>query len=237
VGPGADDVRSRYNTDPTTDFHALVQQIVKQVVNLELERPLVKNVNFGTVYGMGEPGLARYINVPLRKARELLAAIHRAAPFLRSTMDATMAEANRLGYITTILGRRSRFELWVPGGYDEDAIPLPYEKAVIQYLNPQRAYIHKALNRRLQGSAADLIKVAMLKCWEGGLFDETGVPRLTVHDELDFSDPGGKDDVFREILHVMETAIPFKVPVKVGNEIGPSWGQVEEGVDNQVLSR
>jgi DNA polymerase-1 len=72
-----------------------------------------------------------------------------------------------------------------------------------------------------------MMKVAMLKCYKDGVFDETGVPRLTVHDELDFSDPGGKDRAFKEMAHIMETALPLKIPVKVDSEIGPDWGHVE----------
>src|SRR5512139_480901 len=225
VGPMSDEVRARYNNDPTTDFHIMMQDIIRTVAGLELERPLVKNINFGSVYGMGLPGLARYLNLPFKKAKALFAAIHKAAPFMRSTMDATMAEASQLGFITTIMGRRSRFDLWVPEQYSESAKPLPYERAILTYLNPRRAYVHKALNRRLQGSAADLIKMAMLRCWEDGIFSETGVPRLTVHDELDFSDPGGKETAFAEVKRIMETAIPFNVPIKVGDEFGPSWGE------------
>lgn len=228
VGPGSEDVRNQYNQNPLVDFHVMVQELIKAIVRLELERPLVKNINFGTVYGMGEPGLARYLKLPLKKAKELFEAIHKGAPFLKSTMEATMAEADALGFITTILGRRSRFDLWVPAHYTKKAKPLPFEQAVVSYTSPRRAYLHKSLNRRLQGSAADLIKMAMLLCWEGGQFREVGVPRLTVHDELDFSDPGGKDHVYRDIVNIMETAIRFRVPVKVGWEVGPTWGQVEE---------
>jgi DNA polymerase I-like protein with 3'-5' exonuclease and polymerase domains len=230
VGPGADEVRHRYQSDPTTDFHTIVQELIRTIAKQELDRPLVKNVNFGVTYGMGEPGLARDINLPIGKAKELFAAIHGAAPFLKATMDATMREADELGYITTVLGRRSRFNLWEPAYYQGDHRPkaLPYDKAILAYRNPRRAYLHKSLNRRLQGSAADLIKMAMLKAWEGGVFDETGVPRLTVHDELDFSDPGGADTAFRELYHIMETAIPFKVPIQVGVEVGPSWGTVQK---------
>lgn len=228
VGTGSQEVRARYQNDPTTDFHVAVQDLIREIVGLEIERSRVKNVNFGATYGMGERKLAQQLGLNPKQAKELFKAIHTAAPFLRDTMDATMQEADRLGYITTILGRRSRFDMWVPKNYDEDAIPLPWDQAVVRYSNPQRAYLHKALNRRLQGSAADLIKKAMLDCWKGGLFAETGVPRLTVHDELDFSDPGGKDHVFQEIFRVMETAIQFRVPVQVGVEVGPSWGEVEE---------
>jgi DNA polymerase I-like protein with 3'-5' exonuclease and polymerase domains len=228
VGPGSEGVRARYNSDPNTDFHVMVQSIIREVVGLELDRSSVKTTNFGTVYGMGERKLQRSLNLSKQESKELMAAIHNGAPFMRSTMDACMEEAGKLGYITTILGRRSRFDLWVPEKYSEDAIPLPWERAILSYRSPVRAYLHKALNRRLQGSAADLIKKAMLMCWEGGVFAETGVPRLTVHDELDFSDPGGKDEAFREMVHIMETAIPFNVPIKVGCDVGPSWGEVTE---------
>jgi len=226
VGEGADEVRRRYIEEPNTDFHALVQQIIRDVAHQEHERPLVKNVNFGTIYGMGITTLAEYLGLSRTDAEALLKALHTAAPFMRTTMDATMAEAAELGYITTIKGRRSRFDLWVPGHYSPDAKPLPFNDAILSYRNPERAYLYKALNRRLQGSAADLIKEAMLQCWEGGIFRETGVPRLTVHDELDFSDPGDKEEAFDAMKHVMETAILFNVPVQVGTEVGPSWGQV-----------
>jgi len=175
---------------------------------------------------MGITTLTEYLNLTRHEAKDLLEAMHSAAPFMRSTMDATMEEAAYFGYITTILGRRSRFDLWVPEKWSEDVKPLPYNEALLAYRNPKRAYLHKALNRRLQGSAADLIKAAMLKAWEDGIFDETGVPRLTVHDELDFSDPGGKEEAFKALVDVMENAVTFRVPVKVDLEIGPSWGEV-----------
>lgn len=230
VGPKSDDLRAQYNNDPNVDFHRMVQQIIFSVTGKLGEpddRPIVKNINFGSTYGMGPRKVESYLNLPPAQAKELMQEIHAAAPFLRATMDATMAEAESLGYITTILGRRSRFDLWVPREYAPDAKPLPYDRAILAYRNPQRAYLHKSLNRRLQGSAADLIKKAMLDCWESGVFDETGVPRLTVHDELDFSDPGGKDEAFAEMAHIMETAVRFRVPVKVDLEVGPSWGEVQ----------
>ena len=104
---------------------------------------------------------------------------------------------------------------------------MPYERAILEYGQLRRAYTHKALNRRLQGSAADLMKKAMLDCWKQGIFAETGVPRLTVHDELDFSDPGGKDKAFGEMQRIMETAIPLRIPVKADGECGPDWGHVK----------
>ena len=92
------------------------------------------------------------------------------------------------------------------------------------YPDIHRAYTHKALNRRLQGSAADQMKKAMWLCWTNGIFDETGVPRLTIHDELDFSDPGGKDKAFAEMRRMMEVAVDLSIPVKADYEVGPDWG-------------
>lgn len=228
VGDGADDVRRQYNNDPDTDFHVAVQQIIKAVVGLDLDRPLVKNINFGSTYGMGKKRLSGYLGLTKKQAYELFDAIHKAAPFLRETMDTTSHEAERLGYITTIMGRRSRFNLYVPGHYDKAAKPVPFDKAILMYANPKRAYTHKALNRRLQGSAADLLKKAMLDCYQGGLFDEVGVPRLTVHDELDFSVSEPNPEAFRAIYDVMENAIQFRVPIRVSVEDGPNWGEVKE---------
>ena len=68
----------------------------------------------------------------------------------------------------------------------------------------------------------------MLKCYQDGIFDATGVPRLTVHDELNFSDPGGREDAFKEKLYVMETALSLKIPIKADAEIGENWGHVKE---------
>jgi hypothetical protein len=181
-----------------------------------------------TLYGMGKKKLARSLGLSSTRAQTLFDAIHHAAPFLRDTMDVTGKEADENGFITTILGRRSRFEKFVPGHYDETAIPLPYEQAILRYGNPKRAYLHKALNRRLQGSAADLLKKAMLDAWQAGIFDVIGVPRLTVHDELDFSVMEENKEAFAALYHIMETAISFSVPVKVDVEDGPNWGLVQK---------
>jgi DNA polymerase-1 len=232
VGPGADDVRARYLADPRTDFHKMVHGIILAQTGQDLDRAYVKNTNFGTVYGMGVAKLAVQLGIPFVLAKQVYETIHGAAPFMKATMDETMIEAQRTGYITTILGRRSRFDLWVPFDWEErqNAWPLPYEQAITRYRDPVRAYLHKALNRRLQGSAADLIKAAMLQCWKDGVFDYVGVPRLTVHDELDFSDAGLQysEEAFAHINRVMENAIQFRVPIMVEEEVGPNWGEVKK---------
>lgn len=235
VGPGSDEVRSHFNAHPDTDYHEMALDLVAPEAGWDISttdlrknhRRPIKNINFGLIYGMGVDKLAGDLGLTSKQGKDLFAAYHKGVPFAKATMDACALEAQQSGIITTILGRRSRFDLWEPTRWDHNSIALPYEDAIRQYGSIRRAYTHKALNRRLQGSAADLMKVAMYRCYKDGVFDVTGVPRLTVHDELDFSDPGGKDEAFREMQHILETAIPLRIPVKADGDIGPNWGHVE----------
>lgn len=235
VGQGADDARNLYNNDPKTDYHEMALDLVAPQAGWDVSTPAarkqrrrpIKNINFGLIFGMGVDKLSSDLGLTRKQGKQLFSAYHKGVPFAKATMDQCSEEAGRLGYITTILGRRSRFDLWEPRK-GSDAIALPYDKALLTYGSIQRAYLHKALNRRLQGSAADLIKKAMLDCYKDGVFAETGVPRLTVHDELNFSDPGGVDDAFLEMKHKLETAIPLRIPVLADGEIGPDWGHVKD---------
>jgi DNA polymerase-1 len=183
-------------------------------------------MNFGLIYGMGEPKLARQLGVTASKAKEMFTAYHTGAPYAKATMQACIDEASLYGTITTILGRKSRFDLWQPADYGVDGAPTTYANALMKYGNIKRASTHKALNRRLQGSAADQMKMAMRNCWRDGIFAATGVPSLTVHDELDFIDEGGRDEAFRAMQHEMETCLKLRVPVRADYEIGWNWGDV-----------
>lgn len=234
-GPGSDEVRNHFNANPDTDYHEMALDLVAPQAGWDIStgelrkhwRRPIKNINFGLIYGMGVDKLAGDLGLNRAEGKALFAAYHKGVPFAKATMDACAEEAQQSGIITTILGRRSRFDLWEPSRWGDDTVAIPYEQAILRYGSIRRAYTHKALNRRLQGSAADLMKVAMLRCYQDGVFDETGIPRLTVHDELDFSDPGGKDEAFREMKHIMETAIPLRIPVRADGDIGPDWGHVE----------
>lgn len=227
IGQAGENARRHFIENPETDYHIYAQNVVKDATGIFIERKPIKNINFGLIYGMGVPTLAANMGMTKAAAKSLMEAYFKGVPFAKPTMDAAMAEAKRLGVVTTILGRLSRFDLWEPANYQDIRPAIPYEAAVNQYgPNIQRAHTHKALNRKLQGSSADLMKMAMLKCYEDGVFAETGVPRLTVHDELDFSDPGGKDEAFREVKHIMETAIKLSIPFRTDCEAGPSWGNL-----------
>ena len=226
VGLSGHQARELFIANPYLDYHEFAQNLVKERTGQSIERKYIKNINFGLIYGMGIAKLSKSLGLSKEEGTKLFDAYFAAVPFAKETMDECANIAKNTGAITTILGRKSRFELWKPKR--GDGIPLSYEKALIQYGNIERAYSHKALNRRLQGSAADLMKKAMWLCWKDGVFDATGVPRLTVHDELDFSDPGGKDEAFREMKYRMETALKLNIPVIADYEAGPDWGHVEE---------
>lgn len=237
TGPGAEEARQQYINDPDTDYHEWTLDLVAPWVGWDVSTPEtrapfrkpIKNINFGLIYGMGVPKLTKSLGLSREQGKKVFEAYHKGVPFAKSTMDAFSESAEREGFISTILGRRSRFDLWEPANrnYGEDrSIGLPFKQAIRTYGDVKRAYLHKSLNRGLQGSAADIMKYAMWKCFTDGVFDATGIPKLTVHDELDFSDPGGRDDAFREMQHVMETALPLNIPVRADGDIGPNWGNL-----------
>ena len=110
--------------------------------------------------------------------------------------------------------------MWEPKkfGYNK---PLPLDKARKEYpMQPlQRAFTYKALNRLIQGSAADQTKQAMVECYKEGL-----VPLLTVHDELCFNVES--EQQASRITEIMETSLELKIPSKVDQELGDNWGEV-----------
>lgn len=229
VGPGADALRAKYNEDPKTDYHNVTGALVTEKTGITLQRSYVKNINFGLLYGMSEKLLASILGITLDEAKPLFRAYHDGNPYVGETMKAAAREVNAYGYITTIMGRRSRFDMWE--STESKSFALPFDKA-LEYFGQaiRRAHTHKAINRRLQGSAADMMKKAMVELFESGVYDEIGVPLLTVHDELDHDvkdDSERTREAFRYIEHVMETALPLRIPVKIDAGSGPNWGAVE----------
>jgi DNA polymerase I-like protein with 3'-5' exonuclease and polymerase domains len=112
--------------------------------------------------------------------------------------------------------------MWEPStfGYNK---PLPIEEAEEVYGGMgqlRRAFTYKALNRLIQGSAADQTKKAMLDCYNAGL-----TPMLTVHDELCFNVES--DEQAAQIKEIMETGVPLKVPSKIDQELKDNWGEIE----------
>lgn len=233
VGPGADEVRAQFARAPKTDYHLFVMELIERMTGIKLERAAVKNINFGIIYGMALPALAKLLKRPKKQASVLLDSYHEAIPYARATMDECSNEAHRLGYVTTVLGRRSQFPQWGPkrsgGRARYYGAGMPYEEACAEWgpYNIERQFTHAALNRKLQGSAADIMKKAMVDAWEGGLFaeDACGVPCLTVHDELDFDDEGDLDNpAWAELERCMANAIPgLRVPMLAAGGHGKTW--------------
>lgn len=234
VGEGADDVRREYHTNPSLDYHEMISEIINTISGIAvmtrrgllggafieglgpLVREHIKTLNFALVYGVGKDHVAEMLGVIQSVGLKISETFHKAVPFARATMNATGEEVGQTGICTTILNRQTHFDEWEPASWGVKGVPLPYKDAVEEYgYNIRRAYLYAAVNYRLQGSAADIIKKAMVDAWENGVFSYTGVPRLTVHDELGFSDPGNvPEDAWRELVHTMENTIQLRVPLR-----------------------
>jgi DNA polymerase-1 len=238
VGKAGKLLRQQYIDDPFTDYHNWCLDLMAPVAGWDVsteekykaKRKPIKNINFGIVYGMGVDKLAVDLKISKQDATALMEKYHEALPHVKDTMDFLSEQANDIGYSETILGRKVMFDKWEPIEYSRDPFPaLPRKQALAAYgFGIKKAGLYKATNYTIQGTAADLMKMAMVQCWEQGIFDETGVPRMTVHDELDFSDEGGNDEAFVEMARVMETAIPLSVPVIVDGEIGRNWSDLKD---------
>ena len=233
VGPGSEELRAAYNKDAHIDYHDLTGELVKKLTGQELPRRNIKNINFGLIYGMSEAKLAAGLGLSGPEGKNLFKSYHEAAPFAKATMEAAANEVHRMGYVETILGRKSDFTRWSPKKYDPTVAAMEYEAAVRRWgvYNIERSHTHKALNRKLQGGAADVMKVAMLTAYEAGMFEDSacGMPSLTVHDELDFDDTSDPDNpAWPEFKRIMETAMPqLRVPVVIEGSVGPNWGDAD----------
>lgn len=233
VGEGADELRRFYNANPDIDYHELIIEMIRKATGIILDRRSAKNINFGLIYGMSEPKLSADLGLTKKAGSQLFKDYHKSAPFVRATMEDAENEVHRLGYVTTVLGRKSDFNMWGPKEYVAGRPAMQYEAARDKWgvYNIERSFTHKAVNRKLQGGAADVMKKGMVDAYEAGLFadDACGIPMLTVHDELDFEDENDLDNpAWLELMRVMETCIPsLRIPLKVDQKIGKSWGDAD----------
>tara|TARA_Y100000310_G_scaffold333095_1_gene409943 strand:+ start:117 stop:1982 length:1866 start_codon:yes stop_codon:yes gene_type:complete len=207
---GAQQAVEEYQNEEA-DFHQIVADMAG------IDRKKAKMINLGLSYGMGRQKLTMSLGISEVEAEQLFARYHKRVPFIRGLTNACMRKASNKGFITTLLGRRCRFNLYEPQG--ERGIPLPYDQAVAKWgeRGLVRAYTYKALNRLIQGSAADMTKRAMLDLWKEGY-----VPYVQVHDELDLGISTKKET--EQIKEIMENCVKLQVPNIVDIEIGKSWG-------------
>ena len=154
---GAEEAALEYEDDDA-DFH----QIVADMANIS--RKEAKIINLGLSYGMGKDKLTSQLGISVEEAESLFNQYHERVPFIRGLRDSAARMGANRGYVKTILGRKCRFNLYEP--IDKRALPLPMEKAMDEYGGKlKRAYTYKAMNRVIQGSAADMTKKAMVECY------------------------------------------------------------------------
>ena len=208
---GVDEVLDAYN-EGEADFH----QIVSDMANIP--RSQAKTINLGLFYGMGKNKLQAELGVSKEDAEDLFRTYHDKVPFVKMLMESVMRRAQDKGRVRTLLGRRCRFNLWEPNQFGIHKA-LPHEEALAEH-GPviKRAFTYKALNKLIQGSAADMTKKAMVDLYKEGI-----IPHIQVHDELDISVDGNSD----KIKNIMESAVELEVPNKVDYESGPNWGTIK----------
>ncbi len=211
---GAEDVVNIYNKDPNADFHDIVSKIAN------ISRTNAKTINLGLLYGMGVKKLAEELKFDKDLVKDFLAKFHKQIPFIKDLSNRVSQYANSTGYVATLKGRKCRFELWEPTSFGVFKA-LPYDQAKEKYGRHhalQRAGTYKALNRLIQGSAADQTKQAMVD-----LYNEGMVPLVQIHDELTLSIDGSKETK-NKIIDIMTNCVKLAVPSKVDCETGKSWG-------------
>ena len=210
---GVGEVLDAYR-DGDADFHDIVADMA------EIPRSQAKTINLGLFYGMGKNKLQAELGVSKDKADSLFRQYHNKVPFVKQLMDNVMNRAQNSGKIRTLLGRLCRFHLWEPNQFGIHKA-LPHDAALLEH-GPgiKRAYTYKALNRLIQGSAADMTKKAMIELHKEGI-----TPHIQVHDELDISVINPLEAA--KIKDIMENAVDLEVPNKVDYESGPSWGSIK----------
>jgi DNA polymerase I-like protein with 3'-5' exonuclease and polymerase domains len=197
------------------DLHQMVADMAG------ISRKEAKTVNLGIMYGMGVGKLANQLSITNDEAKELLETHRQKVPFVKQLASIATQQGSTKGQIRTLLGRKCRFHLWEPRSFGYNK-PLPHDQAQAEYgMGIRRAFTYKALNKLIQGSAADQTKQAMADCYKEGL-----LPLLTVHDELCFSIES--DEQAARIKDIMENGLNdvLLVPSRVDQELGDNWGEV-----------
>jgi len=210
----------------SVDFH----QTVADMANIS--RTQAKTINLGLFYGMGKGKLQAELGISTKdEASKLFNKYHDSVPFVKDLSDAISRDGAAFGYIKTFGGRRCRFDKWEIAEWNNGNFKLPMSKAdaeaayFLKYpqatkANIRRAMTYKALNKLIQGSAADMTKQAMLDLYREGI-----VAHIQIHDELDISVESPEQA--NKIIKIMEKAVKLKIPNKVDYESGDNWGGIK----------
>ena len=240
--PGTESLQKEFDRDDA-DFH----QIVADMANIS--RKQAKTINLGLFYGMGKIKLQRELGLDQKQAKELFNEYHGRVPFVRQLSQDLIQFAKENRLLFTLYDRFCRFDKWettnkewnpetnrfneVPlyteqqareafkaemlDKFKEDKIDPNYMDYFERYYTP--AFTYKALNRLIQGSAADMTKKAMVDLHEKGM-----IPHIQIHDELCFSITDHEPELIKSI---MEQTIPLEVKNKVDYEYGSNWGSIK----------
>ena len=211
--PGVHEIVDAYKAGDA-DFHKVVADMAG------IKRKQAKTINLGLMYGMGKNKLMAELGLMKESAEKLIRQYHSRAPFVKQLMDNVSRKANDRGKIRTLLGRACHFDLWQPTQFGIFK-PLPLEQARKEYDEPlKRAFTYKALNKLIQGSAADMTKKSMVALYKNGI-----IPHIQIHDEVDISVESDKKA--EQIVQIMEEAVVLQVPNKVDYESGENWGDIK----------
>ena len=209
---GSSMIVDQYNNGEA-DFHQMIADMAG------IERKQAKTINLGLMYGMGKNKLMAELGLLKDAAEDLIRTYHHKAPFVKMLSEAVTRQAEDSGRIRTIGGRLCHFDLWESRTFGVNK-PLPLDDALREH-GPgiKRAFTYKALNKLIQGSAADMTKKAMLALYEAG-----EIPHIQIHDELDISVHSREQA--EKIINIMEDAVQLEVPNKVDFEEGDNWGSI-----------
>ena len=189
-----------------------------------INRKLAKTIGLGVMYGMGYKKMAVDLDISPMEAKKMLKEFREKVPFMQGMLEAVMNRANEVGTIRTFLGRKCRFDFWEPSYFSPGVYnkPMLLKEANAEYgTSLKRAGTYKALNRLIQGTAADQTKKAMVDVYE-----KLGVtPLIQVHDELNCSVKSDKEA--KEIKNIMETCIELQVPSNVDYKVKDNWGDAK----------
>ena len=214
-GPGAEEAQKQFNENPNTDYHQMTIDLMDWGDLGKEGRHLAKNLNFGSIYGLGPRALAEKFkqnllhNHPERDpdnlfpvAQSLMNEYFAKVPFVKPTCTQIMNVGQRRGYVRTLSGRRQRMPL--DGG------------------------AYRLVNYLIQGSASDLLKKALVEAWDKGVFNVLKL-HAQVHDEIVFSIPKTEEGykACKTLYECMVNAYELKIPLGVDTEIGDDWGHCD----------
>ncbi|RME17135.1 MAG: DNA polymerase I, partial [Bacteroidetes bacterium] len=197
----------RHHKDIHTATAARIYNIDESKVTKEM-RHKAKSVNFGIIYGQGPFGLAETLGIPRTEAKSLIQNYFEKYPKIKQLMDELIQSARKNGYTTTLLGRKR----WLPDIHSANA-------------NVRANAERIAINTPIQGTAADMIKIAMINIYQKFKKHRLSTKMLLqIHDELLFEVP---NDELEEVKNIVETemqnALKLNVPVVVNIGTGKNW--------------